>query len=237
MTIRIVGQVSLVEATSAGEKQEFVRALCESGMSIEGAISSHAGVHTESSVGGGDLTWDLRFSEEDAVEDFCERVKRAGEDGIFGALGAELGLLAPRVSSIELAIPEAITGHVGVPGLVGIKRTLWLRVLPGTDPAASERFEAETPMLAAAVPAIRNWQWSRIRVAAPNPMTTRWTHLWEQEFETLAGLESDYMASPCHWGFVDRWFDPEMPDRIVDLWLAHLACPATESVLGWQAAG
>ena len=149
MTTRIVGQISLVDGTEAVAKREIARALCEHGTSIEGAISSHAGVHTESSTGGGDLTWDLRFGEEAAVGDFCERVTRAGKGGVLGALGTELARLQSLVSSVELAIPEVIMGHVGVPGPVGIKRTLWLRVLAGTDPAALERFEAETPLLAA----------------------------------------------------------------------------------------
>jgi len=234
MTTRIVGQVWLADGSAEGDKLEVARALCEIGTSIEGANSSHAGVHGETSMGGGDLTWDLLFTENDAVPDFCERVKSAGEGGVFAALGPDLASLQSRVSRVELAIPEPIAGHIGSPGLVGVKRTLWLRVLPGTDPAALERFEAETPLLATAVPAIRNWRWSRVREGATNPMDTRWTHLWEQEFETLAGLEVDYMSSAFHWGYIDRWFDPEMPDQIVDVWLAHLFCPETEAVLSWQ---
>jgi len=30
------------------------------------------------------------------------------------------------------------------------------------------------------------------------------------------GLTSPYMTSPYRWAYVDRWFDPEMPERIMD---------------------
>ena len=36
-----------------------------------------------------------------------------------------------------------------------------------------------------------------------------------------------------HWGYVDAWFDPECPKCIVDPALAHVFCPAAESILGW----
>ena len=76
--------------------------------------------------------------------------------------------------------------------------------------------------------------WSRLPETAPQPMPHRWTHLWEQEFDRLEGLEQDYMLHPFHWGHVDRWFDPEMPERVVDPWLAHLACVAHAPVLDAQ---
>jgi hypothetical protein len=231
MTTRIVGQIFLAGGATPSDPESVAQVLCASHESIEGAVSSHAGVHGASSMGGGDLSWDLSLEGDRAVERFCNRVREVGEGDVFSALGGALAELSSQIARVELAIPELIAGHVGVPGLVGIKRTLWLRVLPGTEEAAVGRFEAETPLLAQAVPAIRNWQWSRVRTASPNPMETGWTHLWEQEFETLAGLESDYMASPCHWGYIDRWFDPEMPEQIVDVGLAHLSCPATAPIL------
>ena len=41
------------------------------------------------------------------------------------------------------------------------------------------------------------------------------------------------MMHPYHWGFVDGWFNPEMPQQIVDRPLAHVYCPAPESILAW----
>ena len=36
---------------------------------------------------------------------------------------------------------------------------------------------------------------------------------------------------PVHWGYVDCRFDPECPERIVDLTLCHALCRLPHSVL------
>lgn len=235
MSVRVVGQVALNEAPEAADRERVAEALVGRGREIEGVSHAHAGVHLDLSVGGGEITWDLVFESEAAVGAFCERLSGTTPENTVKALGAPFAELGPAIASVELAIPEPLDARQNAPNLVGVKRTLWLRVLPGTDPDALAQFEAETPLLAEAVPAIRNWRWSRVRTAVPNPMALRWTHLWEQEFETSDGLQIDYMSSPSHWGYIDRWFDPEMPDQIVDLWLAHLACPESAPVLSWDA--
>jgi hypothetical protein len=232
---RMVAQVALAAGVGEADRQEIATALEAASREIEGVVDAHAGVHLDLSVGGGDLTWDLLLEDDRALAALCAKVEGRGPKGFVSALGPPFAPLLLRVDSVEAAIPEPISEGTGRPGLVGIKRTLWLRVEPDASADARERFEAETPLLARAVPAIRNWRWSRVREVAPRPMPLRWTHLWEQEFETASGLEQDYMSSPCHWGYVDRWFDPEMPDRIVDLWLSHLACPEHAPVLSWEA--
>ena len=234
MSVRLVGQVTLVEGASLDEKQSVADLLGELGLELSGALASHAGVHLDLAVGGGDLTWDVLLEGEEAGSALCDRLVGHDSEAVMGALGGGLAGLASKVEGVELAIPETLGAGIGSPGLVGVKRTLWLRVLPEAARARVEHFEAETPLLAEAIPAIRNWRWSRVRAIAPRPMDLRWTHLWEQEFETEEGLQVDYMSSPCHWGYVDRWFDPEMPDRVVDLWLAHLACPEKAPVLSWD---
>lgn len=233
MTTRVVAQVTFAAGAKEGDKERVIRALDESSRHVQGVVASHAAVHTELSVGGGDLTWDFLLSDGAAVEAFCKRTRAVDPARAFAAIGGDLAGLTPLVAAVELAIPDELASNLTTPGLVGIKRTLWLRVEPGTGQTALDQFEKETPLLAKAVPAIRNWRWSRVRTVSPNPMATRWTHLWEQEFETMGGLAEDYMSSPCHWGYIDRWFDPEMPDRIVDLWLAHLSCLETAPVLSW----
>ncbi len=231
MTRRVVGQVYLRDAANEAERQAIATALGLLTDAIDGAVASHAGVHLEGSVGGGDITWDLLFEHEEAAGEWCARL--AGSSPRFAVAGLEPAL-GQRIASLELARLDTLGGGLAKPGLIGIKRTLWLRVLPEAAAAAVAVFERETPLLAAAIPAIRNWRWSRVRTRPPSPMEIRWTHVWEQEFETLAGLEVDYMSSPCHWGYVDRFFDPEMPERVVDLWLSHLYCPASAPVLSWE---
>lgn len=235
MSPRIVSQITLVDGADGRDQEEARDVLRSAGAELPGVTASHAGIHFDYSVGGGDLTWDLAVADANALAALCERLKQSSAATAVDALGDGFKSIRSRVASMEFAIPDEIDGRVGVPGLVGVKRTLWLRVMPGTPAREVARFEAETPLLAEAIPAIRNWRWSRVRTTDPNPMTLRWTHLWEQEFETEDGLQIDYMMSPCHWGYIDRWFDPEMPDCIVDVWLAHLACPASAPVLSGEA--
>ena len=225
MRRRVVGQVMLSEGAPGSERDAVARALCREGAAMAGASRSHAGAHLDLSVGGGDLTWDLLFEGGDAIDAFVARVDAGELEGLPSA-----------VARVELGVPESLGGSLGRPGLKGVKRTLWLRVEPDAPAEAVARFEAETPLLAEAIPAIRNWRWSRLRTSKAGGAASRWTHLWEQEFDGVEGLQTDYMSSPVHWGYVDRWFDPEMPERIVDLWLAHLACPETEPVLSWETA-
>ncbi len=238
MTCRVVAQVHLDEASGAAAAERLAGALTSVAEVLPSVEAAHAGVHAPLSVGGGDLTWDLLFDAAAAADRFFALVERHSAQEVFEQL--QLGRtsdadVAASLVAIELARPESISVGLGSPGLVGVKRTLWLRVLPEADAEQRDLFERETPLLAQAVPAIRNWRWSRIRpVASRGLPTPGWTHLWEQEFEDYAGLEVDYMSSPCHWGYIDRYFDPEMPDRIVDVALAHLACPETAPVLSWE---
>jgi hypothetical protein len=41
------------------------------------------------------------------------------------------------------------------------------------------------------------------------------------------------MVNPYHWGYVDTWFDPESPHRVVAPGVAHVYCSAATTILGW----
>lgn len=110
----------------------------------------------------------------------------------------------------------------------GVYRVLLLSVDEGSDLAAVEQFEAETRMMPHYIPAIRNWQLSRADAAVGE---RRWTHVWEQEYAGVEGLLGPYMLHPYHWARIDRWFDPECPDRIVDPRLCHSFCTLEASIL------
>lgn len=228
--LAFVGQVGLAPGCDRVEREAVARRLGEAGRAIEGIVGSHAGVHLDLSVGGLDLTWDLQARDEAGARAFEARLAGKG----LTELAPDL---APRIETIEVARPRVLASGIRRPGLVGIKRTLWLCVEPSASSEEIARFEEETPLLAEAIPAIRNWRWSRLSASGSGTGATRWTHLWEQEFERVEGLQVDYMSSPAHWGYVDRWFDPEMPERIVDLWLAHTACHESAPVLSWGRSG
>ncbi len=233
MTVRLVAQVGLAEGTAEPKAEALVDDLASCADQIDEIERAHAGLHGPGSQGGGDLTWDLLFTDASACRAFCARAGGSAGVGLFEALGGRWAELAPTVSEADAVVLEPIASKVGRPGLVGVKRTLLLRVRPGTLAEQVSRFERDMLGLPRAVPAIRNWCLSRVR-PDPSPTASRWTHVWEQEFETEDGLQVDYLASPYHWGHVDAWFDPERPTCIVDPWLAHTWCPARESVLSWS---
>lgn len=109
-----------------------------------------------------------------------------------------------------------------------IHRTLLLAVKPGTPPAKIAQFEAEMREMPAHLPAIRNWSFSRAQTSTG---ARAWTHIWEQEFADVAGLNGPYMMHPIHFAHIDRWFDTESHDWIVDPLLCHSYWPIDRSVI------
>ena len=58
-----------------------------------------------------------------------------------------------------------------------------------------------------------------------------WTYVWEQEYRDLQGLHGAYMRHPSHCARVERWFDPEFPEHLVDPHLVHTFCALDAPVL------
>ena len=194
------------------------RAVARVSDEVAGVRRSHLGRHYPGTVGGGEYTWDVLFDGRDPAA-----LHQAGGLEALVAAGA-LRLDTVAFEPQHRAVPE--------PGIRDcVKRTLFLRVLPDTPPDALERFEHDMLGMPRYIDAIRNWAFSR---ADPELHPTPWTHVWEQEYRDLRGLQVDYMLSPYHWGLVDGWYDPESPQRIVDTHLAHVYCPAAATILGWD---
>lgn len=152
----------------------------------------------------------------------------AAQRDAFGAALAPL-LAGPAVASVDGADYEGSPGGKQDPALAnGVYRVLLLSVDEGVDAETVAQFEAETRMMPHYITAIRNWQLSRADTATG---ARRWTHVWEQEYAGVEGLLGPYMLHPYHWARIDRWFDPECPDRIVDARLCHSFCALEASVL------
>jgi hypothetical protein len=195
---------------SAAEHVNVVVGLGEAGaeasVPVERVRRSHVGEHLPGTIGGGHFTWDALVGPDVTAASLA----RPGLDVVL--LETPLGLSVP-----EPGIRDAV------------KRTLLLRVEDGTDPERVHRFEQELAGMPRHIGAIRNWSLARV---LPNP--SGWTHAWEQEYADLDGLRVDYMRHPYHWAVIDRWFDPEHPDRIVDPALAHVFCATESSILAWR---
>jgi stress responsive alpha/beta barrel protein len=106
----------------------------------------------------------------------------------------------------------------------GIWRTLLLRARPGIDAQQVRGLEQDLLRMPNYMQGIRNWNLSR--VTSPSS----WTHVWQQEYHRIDDLMGEYLLHPFHWGWVDRWFDPEFPEWTVDH-LSHAFCALKSSVL------
>jgi hypothetical protein len=159
----------------------------------------------EGNFNGGDLSAIWRFADEGA----CQAARPAIDAALSGT-----GIA--RVDSCTFA-----DGQTGItePGLAsGVHRTLFLCADHAVTEARLAQFEAEMVQMARYIPAIRNWRFSRVAEASGE---LPWTHVWEQEYEDIGGLMGPYMLHPYHWALIDRWFDHECPDWLVNLRLCH----------------
>jgi hypothetical protein len=233
MTHRIVATATLSPDLEAGMRERIREALCVLADQLDVLTHSHAGLHIEGSVGGGDLTWDFAVPDTASLDALSQNLEKQGWAGLFErAREADRAALSS-LGQVEAWLIEPGESNVPRPELAAIKRTNLVRVLESAASDDVARWTREVPVLADCVPAIRNWSLARVRAIGPTKPRVRWTHAWEQEFETLEGLLQDYMASPYHWGYLDGWYDPEMPFCIMDPDLAHLYCAATTNVLSW----
>lgn len=111
-----------------------------------------------------------------------------------------------------------------------VKRTLLLSVKAGTPDDVTERFEQDTMAMPDHIGSIGSWALSRVDTSVAGA-STRWTHVWEQEFVDADGLNGEYLLHAYHWTYVDRWFDTEVPGHVVEPAIAHLYRAATGPVL------
>ena len=170
-----------------------------------GSLPGRAGRNLPGSVGGGRATWDVSTDEDPAS---------ALDGTVLRCIDAVA--LAPLAHAVVTTAPPIV------------KRTLLLRVRPDVDPAVCRQFEADLVGMPRHIGSIRSWALSHVDTQRSQ---ARWTHAWEQEYASVTGLRGDYMESPYHWACVDRWFDPEMPDSIVERDLAHVFYESTRPVL------
>lgn len=179
--------------------------------------------------GAGHLTWDLLFPDRAAAT-------AARKSAVWRERIAKT--LAHRCRSWTALGLETLGAGVAAPELkTGIKRTALFRALPGVETASVARWERDLLEMPAHVTTIRNWRLARaIPLDWSKSDVSPWTHVWEQEYETVEGLTIDYMVHPHHWAHVDRWFDPESGSQIVDTALCHAYCPLADgTVLGREA--
>ncbi len=173
-------------------------------------------------MNGGDFIWHLQFADKAAYRDciaqphWREKVDPLFEGGTF-----------KRYESA--AYQGGLSGARPVKLGRGVYRTLILTIKPGINAQAVAQFDKELAGMPKYISSIKNWQLSHVSEASGS---RQWSHVWEQEYENLEGLTGPYMDHPFHWALVDRWFNPECSQWIVDKVLCHTFCEFKSSVLG-----
>ena len=205
----MIRQIVLLElAKSADGAAQLERALREAAPKLPGVRRSQLGRHQPGTVGGGEYTWDAWL--EDGAPALADWLATEPLRSALATCGA-------RIDAVRFRPQRS---YVAEPGIRRpIKRTLLLRVFPETPERLIARFDADMCRMPDYIGAIRNWAYSR---AEPLFHPTTWTHVWEQEYEQLEGLQVDYMMHPYHWGYIDRYFDLESGHQIVDTRVAHV---------------
>ncbi|SRR5579875_576260 len=172
-------------------------------------------------LNGGDYIWHLQFADQAAYRaclsqpPWRDKVDPLFEGGTFKKY-------------------ESVAYEGGLSGAnrkleSGVYRTLIMTMRPGASPQQIAQFEKELAGMPRYISSIKNWQLSHGTEASGS---RQWSHIWEQEYENLEGLTGPYMDHPFHWGLVDRWFNPECSQYIVDKVLCHTYCEFKTSVLG-----
>ena len=126
------------------------------------------------------------------------------------------------IASADGALYSAVA-ESGAPANSAILRTALFSATHDPTPIRIAAFERETIAMPRRIAAIRGWALGTVQLHWGRSI---WTHVWEQGFDHIEGLTGTYMRAPCHWGQVDRWFDPEHPDFLIDPGLCHAFCRA-----------
>jgi len=207
--------IKFSDKASASERSaliEKLRSLSKPGDQVQRSLLEP--VSTDGmTVNGGDYIWHLQFADQAARQSWGH--------------GVEAALSNPAIEYMEVAgyegLPDgAPRGEIRRPDLTrGIYRTLIMRVGDHATPEQVAAFEADMRAMPVYIDSILNWQLTRVTESSGS---RKWTHVWEQDYADVGGLMGPYTMHPHHWAQVDRWYQPDSPDQIVDAFLCHTYC-------------
>jgi hypothetical protein len=200
---------------------EILAVLQKSAHGLRGVKSSRVGKTLPRSLNGGQILWRVEFSTE--AEFWHCLSSPPWQTVIEPALSPGRGILTDRV-----AYRVAFSGDEQREGRTGIWRFLLRAIEPYATKADFQIIERNAHLMPSHVSAIRSWASGNVIWAAGR---RRWSHIVEQEFDSVAGLEGEYMSHPVHWGYVDGFYDPESPTRIFDPFLIHAAMSIDEPII------
>lgn len=188
-----------------GEQCSDLEAALNQRLQTAKLLHHHLGRNLEDSMGGGDYTLDLHWAEVADPELLA---------GVHGIGRVDRSTYTPLATGSRQPLVKD-----------GIWRTLSFRVRTGTDEQKILKLEREIAAMPDYMAGIRKWSLNRVTSDSP------WTHIWQQEYQQVDDLMGEYLMHPYHWGYVDRYFDPESPDWLIDRDFAHCFCQLQSSVL------
>lgn len=225
---RETAQLYLGSGATRAEMEILGGVLAEAGRALPAIQDAWIAANHVADYGAGHFTWDLLFEDREAAN--AARRSAPWRERIAPALARHCA------SWTALGLEAIGAGRRRRDLKQGIKRTALFRSLPNVAREKLDRFERDLLEMPAHVTAILNWRLSRaLPLDWSSPDAPAWTHVWEQEYESLEGLTVDYMVHPHHWAHVDRWFDPESGTQVVDTALCHAFSPLSGTILGRDA--
>jgi len=156
--------------------------------------------------------------EASAAGDYIWRLHFANEAGARGWALAD-GLEANAIMNDPARVRQVdsvgyMSGRTGSKQTLsrGVYRLLMISLNEAANAADVAQFEYETYEMGLYIPSIVQWRISRV---SDGSSAGPWTHIWEQEYRDPDGLLKTYMLHPHHWGWINRWYDPECTEHIV----------------------
>lgn len=220
-----VASISLINfrgGGSAAEKDALVDRVKRMSSLAAPAASALIASDLPPNRNGGDVIWRMEFESDVHYEALVTSPEWISANE---ALQSEPGWGSAESFTFEpLAVGERGEAQRG-----GLYRLLVLTLDEGTPIALREQFEAEMAATPAYISTIQRWNFARVRETAAG--SRRWDYLWEQEFADISGFRGEYMLSPYHWGYLDRWYDGENPARIVDPYVGNSFCEIDAPVM------
>ena len=201
-----------------GERDAIIATLRATAAELPGVLSSWvARVSPVAAINAGHIVWRLTFATE--------------REALAAPFEANWSMrIAPLLSGMQqIGVGYRFTRSSLRPASSGIWRALIFRVMPQGFPRRANDLERELLLLPKYVGSIRSWALSRVStIEGPKGFT----HVWEQEFDKLEGLTADYMIHPVHWGLLDRYFDAECPEYVVDPHLIQVIGEIDSTIIG-----
>lgn len=210
---RLLRLIGFGAALAEDDRAAATAALRAAGSRLPGIRDIILGTTIQPSLNSGDLIWRLEFDSTTARDAaLASTAWRDGIDPLFGADG-------PLRAQEHVAFEADRSG--GSPVRAGIYRIALFHANQSPTTARIAQFGEETAAMPRYVKTIRRWT-----LTPPSTCqgTRPWTTVWEQEYDDRAGLEGPYLTHPVHWAHIDRWFDPEYPEWLVDPYLCHSYC-------------